>query len=100
MKELRIDNIVIDTQSSAVAPTSEGLCHCSESGPELLREGLEISEEKGTNAGQCLNGHGGYKDMETALEHQAQLIGRYKEEEKAQRDWEEKFRENSSSTPV
>ncbi|GMP22402.1 hypothetical protein CsSME_00000450 [Camellia sinensis var. sinensis] len=37
--------------------------------------------------------------MERALEHQAQLIGQYEEEEKAQREWEEKFRENNNSTP-
>ncbi|KAK4385535.1 hypothetical protein Sango_2677500 [Sesamum angolense] len=38
------------------------------------------------------------EDMESALQHQAQLIGRYEEEEKAQREWEEKFRENNSGT--
>lgn len=38
------------------------------------------------------------EDMESALLHQAQLIGRYEEEEKAQREWEEKFRENNSAT--
>ncbi|KAE8709204.1 Detected protein of unknown function [Hibiscus syriacus] len=39
------------------------------------------------------------KDMERALEHQAQLIDRYEAMERAQREWEEKFRENNSSTP-
>lgn len=38
--------------------------------------------------------------MEKALEHQAQLIDRYESMERAQREWEEKFRENNSSTPV
>ncbi|KAL3649674.1 hypothetical protein CASFOL_006077 [Castilleja foliolosa] len=37
-------------------------------------------------------------DMERALRHQAQLIGRYEEEEKVQREWEVKFRENNSGT--
>ncbi|XP_073144939.1 uncharacterized protein [Henckelia pumila] len=36
------------------------------------------------------------KDMESALQHQAQLIGQYEEEEKAQREWEEKFRESNT----
>jgi phage regulator Rha-like protein len=36
--------------------------------------------------------------MEKALEHQAQLIDRFEAMEKAQRQWEEKFRENNSST--
>ena len=46
------------------------------------------------------DGYGRGKDMEKALEHQAQLIDRYEAMEKAQRDWEEKFRENNSATPV
>ncbi|GER51226.1 epithelial-stromal interaction protein 1 [Striga asiatica] len=37
-------------------------------------------------------------EMESALQHQAQLIGRYEEEERAQIKWEEKFRENNSGT--
>ncbi|KAG6414848.1 hypothetical protein SASPL_122222 [Salvia splendens] len=56
-----------------------------------------------SNGTQKVNGH--YfgvlekdKDMESALLHQAQLIGRYEEEEKAQREWEERFRENNSGT--
>lgn len=44
--------------------------------------------------------HENDEDMESALQHQAQLIGRYEEEEKAQREWEEKFRENNSGTQV
>ncbi|KAK4766177.1 hypothetical protein SAY87_007819 [Trapa incisa] len=37
-------------------------------------------------------------DMKRALENQAQLIGQYKDMEKEQREWEEKYRENNSST--
>ncbi|XP_015076660.1 uncharacterized protein LOC107020712 isoform X2 [Solanum pennellii] len=33
--------------------------------------------------------------MERALQHKAQLIGKYEAEEKAQREWEEKYRENN-----
>ncbi|XP_059317563.1 uncharacterized protein LOC132068103 isoform X2 [Lycium ferocissimum] len=36
------------------------------------------------------------EDMERALQHKAQLIGTYVAEEKAQREWEEKYRENNS----
>ncbi|MCD7447235.1 hypothetical protein HAX54_026354 [Datura stramonium] len=36
------------------------------------------------------------EDMERALQHKAQLIGQYEAEEKAQREWEEKYRENNS----
>ena len=52
------------------------------------------------SASNYMGEHGSDKDMERALEHQAQLIGQYEEEEKAQREWEEKFRENNNSTPV
>ncbi|XP_047964755.1 uncharacterized protein LOC125209189 [Salvia hispanica] len=56
-----------------------------------------------SNGTQKVNGHHfgvpeKDKDMESALLHQAQLICRYEEEEKAQREWEEKFRENNSGT--
>jgi hypothetical protein len=43
--------------------------------------------------------NGGEQAMEKALEHQAQLNGRYEAMEKAQREWEDKFRENNSITP-
>lgn len=35
------------------------------------------------------------KDLESALQHQAQLIGRYEAEERAQREWEEKYGEGT-----
>ncbi|KAL9254523.1 hypothetical protein AKJ16_DCAP11584, partial [Drosera capensis] len=37
------------------------------------------------------------REMERALERQAQLIGRYEAEEKAQREWEENYRESNDS---
>ncbi|KAG8380601.1 hypothetical protein BUALT_Bualt06G0032600 [Buddleja alternifolia] len=48
--------------------------------------------------GRYFSGHERDEDMESALQHQAQLIGQYEAEEKAQREWEEKFRENNSGT--
>ncbi|MCL7025817.1 hypothetical protein MKW94_026728 [Papaver nudicaule] len=38
-------------------------------------------------------------DMKRSLENRAWLIGCYEAEEDAQREWEEKFRENNSCTP-
>ncbi|CAM8967973.1 unnamed protein product [Rhodiola kirilowii] len=38
-------------------------------------------------------------EMERALENQSELICRYEAEENAQIEWEEKYRENNSSTP-
>lgn len=40
------------------------------------------------------------KEMERILEQQAQLIGQYEAEEKAQREWEKKYNENKCSNPV
>ncbi|KAJ6317357.1 hypothetical protein OIU76_012986 [Salix suchowensis] len=45
------------------------------------------------------NVYGSDRDMEKALEDQARLIDRYEAMEKAQREWEDKFRENNGSTP-
>ncbi|KAK4431102.1 hypothetical protein Salat_0872200 [Sesamum alatum] len=56
------------------------------------------NSESQKNGEHCFSGHERNEDMESALQHQAQLIGRYEEEEKAQREWEEKFRENNSGT--
>ncbi|XP_010243845.1 PREDICTED: enolase-phosphatase E1-like isoform X2 [Nelumbo nucifera] len=53
---------------------------------------LEDQEKGAATSGQDT-------DMERALEHQAQLIGQYEAEENAQREWEEKYRENNSCTP-
>ncbi|GKC14623.1 hypothetical protein Tco_1011405 [Tanacetum coccineum] len=68
-------------------------------------ERLDIREEKDPmEVSTSCNGHsvqnyGTERDMERALEHQAQFIARYEAEEKAQREWEDKFRENNGSPP-
>lgn len=49
--------------------------------------------------GHGVKNHGSEKDMERALENQAKFIARYEAEEKAQREWEDKFRENNGSPP-
>ncbi|XP_059456600.1 uncharacterized protein LOC132186616 isoform X2 [Corylus avellana] len=98
-------------EENGVATHSEGFTICTDGG---LKEGSKIQENVlldgalpgflenqknvGNNGLDC-NEYGGDKDMEKALEDQAQLIGRYEAMEKAQREWEEKFRENNSSTP-
>ncbi|XVE68621.1 hypothetical protein DITRI_Ditri09bG0083200 [Diplodiscus trichospermus] len=56
-------------------------------------------ESRLINSGGAKIRYDGEKDMEKALEHQAQLIGHYEAMERAQREWEEKFRENNNSTP-
>lgn len=44
------------------------------------------------------DGRDRYEEMERVLEKQARLIGQYEAEENAQREWEEKYNENKSST--
>ncbi|KAB2627089.1 hypothetical protein D8674_020707 [Pyrus ussuriensis x Pyrus communis] len=109
-KETRSDKF--DSQENGVSASSEGLPNGLYGGPEKLRESSEFPEgktlsngvlsgtiEKQRNRDLDFSGHGRDIDMEKALEHQAQLICQNEEMEKAQREWEEKFRENNTSTP-
>ncbi|KAF3971752.1 hypothetical protein ACB098_11G104000 [Castanea mollissima] len=111
VEEFKTEPVKVGSEENGVASSSEGFPICSNGG---LKEGSKIQEkvvQDGPLPG-CLenhrnvegndldcNGYGRDRDMEKALEDQAQLIGQYEEMEKAQREWEEKFRENSSSTP-
>lgn len=104
--------VKVGSEENGATTSSEGFAICSNGG---LKEGSKIQEKVvqdgplpgclenhrnvGDNGLDC-NGYGRERDMEKALEDQAQLIGQYEEMEKAQREWEEKFRENNSSTPV
>ncbi|XP_028768410.1 uncharacterized protein LOC114726015 [Neltuma alba] len=87
-----------------VVHSSEGGPNCSDSCSDTVRT-ESIIQEKGKSELKLaddnynVDEYGGERDMEKALEQQAQLIGRYEAMEKAQREWEEKFRENNNSTP-
>ncbi|KAK6156306.1 hypothetical protein DH2020_010554 [Rehmannia glutinosa] len=65
---------------------------------QLESSTLRSNSETQKMDGRYFDVHERDDDMESALQHQAQLIGQYEEEEKAQREWEEKFRENNSGT--
>ncbi|KAL8538783.1 hypothetical protein ACS0TY_000699 [Phlomoides rotata] len=102
----------LQNDGSEKATYSRDASNCSDCDPAALAESsryangespLESPTTETTSGAQKVNGH--YfnvhqkeEDMESALQHQAQLIGQYEEEEKAQREWEEKFRENNSCT--
>ncbi|KAI8031598.1 hypothetical protein LOK49_LG01G00420 [Camellia lanceoleosa] len=91
VEESQIDNSVLSPQESEIAT-------CFDIKPEILRKSSEKQDAKvnleGSVAGDLENQksvasasnymgeHGSDKDMERALEHQAQLIGQYEEEEK------------------
>ena len=114
--ESKIGRGMVNSQENGIICSPESHPNCFDNGQEILREGSENQEEEvlmdaqvsdslerqrnATNSNHHLNRNGRDKDMEMALEHQAQLIGQYAAEEKAQREWEEKFRENNNSTPV
>lgn len=101
---LAVDQLQIDTNGlplegvkvaeSPDVPTSAEIV------PETSKEPSEVLENQILSNGHSSSAHGEDKDMEIVLEQQAQLIQQYEAEEKAQRDWEEKFRETNTRTPV
>nr|GEV99502.1 hypothetical protein [Tanacetum cinerariifolium] len=64
-----------------------------------IREEKDPMEVPASCNGHSVQNYGTERDMERALEHQAQFIARYEAEEKAQREWEDKFREKNGSPP-
>ncbi|XP_024927397.3 uncharacterized protein LOC107413193 isoform X3 [Ziziphus jujuba] len=110
-EEFKAEHPKFHSSETGVSASRESVQNSLDHGPEVLRESSEIPEvpvegslsgsianQRTPDDGLDSNGHGRDRDMEKALEHQAQLIGRYEEMEKAQREWEEKFRENNAST--
>ncbi|OVA03619.1 hypothetical protein BVC80_1651g130 [Macleaya cordata] len=113
--EVENESLPLDAQENGVATVAgEASCQfenipdnskeCSENKEDkVFLEGLVLDsledKRKETCAGLYANGNQSDADMEDAIEKQAQLIGRYEAEEIAQREWEEKFREDGSCTP-
>ncbi|KAI4352606.1 hypothetical protein L6164_006842 [Bauhinia variegata] len=93
----------IDSLENEVVYSSEEFPNCLDRGSNFQRIESKIQDEDESEVKVANNNHdNGYgreTDMEKALEHQAKLIGQYEAMEKAQREWEEKFRENNNSTP-
>ncbi|GAB4855082.1 hypothetical protein Ancab_023665 [Ancistrocladus abbreviatus] len=75
---------------------SEKLKKCSENQDQRVLDDLQVSGSLVTQ--RLENGYNG--NMERALEHQAQLIGHFEAQEKAQREWEEKYLENNNIAPL
>ncbi|EEF28720.1 hypothetical protein RCOM_0152200 [Ricinus communis] len=106
--EYKASPVKRDCPEDEVAATSANFPSCSDFEPKRgeVKPLLEDShsdclgnERNASDNGLDYNVYRGDRDMEKALEHQAQLIGQYEAMEKVQREWEEKFRENNSSTP-
>ncbi|KAL1330353.1 hypothetical protein HN51_047588 [Arachis hypogaea] len=93
------------SSENEVASSSEGFLNDSNGEPCVrLRMESKTQEEDESDLMLAINKNHDLdgcerEDMEKALEHRAQLIDQYEAMEKAQREWEDKFRENNTSTP-
>ncbi|XP_047175525.1 uncharacterized protein LOC124842953 isoform X3 [Vigna umbellata] len=104
MEESRDKFVQVNCQVNELVSSSEGFPNFQDGGSDILKIESKIQEENGSEANllsknRSIDGYGREKEMEKALEHQAQLIDQYEAMEKAQREWEDKFRENNSTTP-
>jgi hypothetical protein len=104
MDELQIDTSIRAVRNNEEAACTECFAKSLDTGADTSRVGSEDSEEKDLVDSTKKNTDSHYinhnfVNMESALEHQARLIGKYQSEENAQREWEEKFGENNSCTP-
>ncbi|XP_027364126.1 uncharacterized protein LOC113871301 isoform X2 [Abrus precatorius] len=102
VEESRDKSVEVNCQENELVSSSEGFPNISDGGSNIPRIESKIQEEDESEA-SILNENrhvdGREKDMEKALQHQAQLIDQYEAMEKVQREWEEKFRENNITTP-
>lgn len=112
VEEFKTEPIKSHSPEVGVSTSVESFQNSIGCGLEILRKGSGIPEVQldGSLSGNIgnqrigddlgSNTDGRDKDMEKALKHQALLIGQYEEMERAQREWEEKFRENNTSATV
>ncbi|KAK7343912.1 hypothetical protein VNO77_13030 [Canavalia gladiata] len=104
MEESRDKSVEVNCPENVPVSSSEGFPNVSDSGSNIPKIESKIQEEDESeanllNKNHHADGYGREKDMEEAIQHQAQLIDQYEAMENAQREWEEKFRENNSTTP-
>lgn len=104
VEESRDKSVQANFSENEFASSSEGFPNCSDGGSNIVIIESKIEEEdeleaNSVNKNHHVDGYGRERDMEKALDDQSQLIDQYEAMEKAQREWEEKFRENNSTTP-
>ncbi|OIV88995.1 hypothetical protein TanjilG_07619 [Lupinus angustifolius] len=102
-EESRDPPVNLDCQGNEAVSSCEGFPTGSNDGLNIPRRESKIQEQdesalKLSNKSHDVDGERG-NNMEMALEHQAQFIDQHEAMEKAQREWEDKFRENNSNTP-
>ncbi|KAF8775267.1 hypothetical protein HU200_004671 [Digitaria exilis] len=105
--------IELSNGSKSAAPEGEGGGAGSQKrrqdGPDCTDDGQAVMDGEG-GGDERSSGDGGdgqyvirYEkggEMERMLERQAELIGQYEEEEKAQREWEKQYNENRNANKV
>ncbi|KAK3162526.1 hypothetical protein QOZ80_1BG0090570 [Eleusine coracana subsp. coracana] len=77
----------------------DGSSDCTHDGQDEVG-GDERSSGDGGGGGQYVIRYEKDGEMERVLERQAELIGQYEEEEKAQREWEKQYNENQNVNKV
>ncbi|KAE9617533.1 hypothetical protein Lalb_Chr03g0036371 [Lupinus albus] len=101
-EESRDPPVNLDCQGNEAVSSCEGFPTGSNDGLDILRRESEIQEQDESALKLANKSHdvdGERENMEMALEHQARLIDQHEAMERAQREWEDKFRENNSNTP-
>ncbi|CAL0303104.1 unnamed protein product [Lupinus luteus] len=101
-EESRDPPVNLDCQGNEAVSSCEGFPAGSNDGLNIPRRENEIQEQDESALKLANKSHvDGEREnnMEMALEHQARLIDKHEAMEKAQQEWEDKFRENNSNTP-
>ena len=99
--ERKTEQAKLGSKENGGSSQPNGNTNHSDSTAETVREGSgSVGNEINITNRLDVNGDVPLKDIKEALKDQEQLIDRYEEMEEAQRKWEEKFRENSNTTPV
>ncbi|CAN4114321.1 unnamed protein product [Withania somnifera] len=95
-----------ELQSSSAECATEALPSSANTEPQSLTASAANSDanDQVHVSASALSGNGRQadksdEDSQRALRPQVQLVGQYEAEEKAQREWEEKYRESNSYTP-
>lgn len=106
-KNLHSDSSIHDFQGDTADTCSEHSSNCADikypanNGVKDLPEAPDSGLSGNRVADAYFSSRNGQDDDgKRALQHQAQTTDQYEAEDKAQRDWEEKVRENSSCVQV
>ncbi|GAB2276857.1 hypothetical protein Dimus_011569 [Dionaea muscipula] len=105
VEESRYESTNMGSKDGDVKGSSSYPADCLDSGSEKFKGRSSWNEKTFVDdqVSQTLESQGFEHDydveMERALKRQAQLIGQNEAQEKAQTEWEEKYRESTNSTP-